>query len=384
MSIWLGNTKLSGEGGSNTSSGEYKNHSFIRDTEQFSKNQTILSWATMVMANTEKSIYENIPPDAPTDTFTGVISVKILSPEEKIREVIAYGTSGNDIYYRIAITGATSTWLSPWKDIVNDSDKVSGYTANEIYNKTKSIVEYIPSIGSDDIRYLIAQQRVPSGEYIIDSEMKGMGSSGLPVIKGILHLTVSSMTNIDGKYYASIMITTETAVPEVYTCTIYNGSQYTSWLNVGSGTSSGPVDTLGVIARIPIKSTDDLNRYIEDGAYCVETDKIMKTLYHRPSDTCGYLNVRHATSSIVIQEFVTTDFRIWSRSYNTVDKSWNQWIYVYNSSDNLSTTATNGVHIGSTAPTTTTMLWVDTAHSAALKYYNNTTKQWEACSMAWA
>ena len=359
--------------------------SLIRDTEQFAPNQTILSWATTVLTNTEKSIYENVPIDAPTDSFTGIVLVRILSPEEKIRIVTAYGTSGDDIYYRVAITGAISSWISPWRDIVNGSEKIGGFTADEIYNKTKSLSDYITNIGSDDIRTLIGYSRIPSGEYIINASDEGYHNSGLPVSSGIVHLTVSSVTTSDDIYYATLALTTEANVPSRYICSIYNNTKFTSWLDVGSGGSvSGPVDSLGTVTRIPIPLTSNLNEYINDGAFFVENDEIMQGIYHRPCDICGYLNVRHTSPDVIGQEFVSRTFRIWSRYYNTLTGIWSDWVYVYNSSDNLSATATNGVHIGETPPELETMLWVDTANSAALKYYDSTTKTWQPCSMAWA
>ena len=62
MSIFLGRTKVSGDGAQGSGSGEGLLGSYIiRDTNQFTEGQTILSWATTITASTEKSIYENIP-----------------------------------------------------------------------------------------------------------------------------------------------------------------------------------------------------------------------------------------------------------------------------------------------------------------------------------
>ena len=385
MSIFLGRIKVSGDGAQGSGSGEGVFGSYVvRDTNQFTEGQTILSWATTITASTEKSIYENIPSDAPTDSFTGIISAKILSPENKIREVIAYGTSTDEIYYRIAISGATSMWLTPWRNIVSDASTLAGLSPDDIYNASKSLSDYITVSGSDtDLRLLIGINEVPSGEYILDmSTAFAKRLTGVPKTSGVLHLTISRVKHND-KYNATVLVVTEEMDPSSYLCSIYNTSSYTNWIDVGSGGGSGVSDTLGISSRMTIRSTSDFNQITEDGAYYVANETIMKTLYRRPCDSCGYLNVRHTSSTDIIQEYVTDEFRIWSRRYKS-GSGWTDWVYIYNSSDDLTKDAPNGVHIGPTAPTITTMLWVDTANSAALKYYDTDANAWLACSLAWS
>ena len=383
MSIFYGRTKVSGNGSEGSGSGEGALGSYVvRDTTQFTEGQSILSWATTITASTEKSIYENIPSDAPTKDFTGVISAKILSPENKIREVIAYGTSTDEIYYRIAISGSTSMWLSPWRNIVSDATTLSGMTVNEIFNVNKELRDYISiSGGHTDLRLLIGMNMVPPGEYILDMSTSFAKSlTGVPESAGVIHLTITRVVH-DDMYNATVLAVTEETNPSTYICSIYNTLSYTNWMSIGG--TSGVSDTLGIAFRTPIRSTSDFNQITEDGAYYVANESIMATLYNRPCDDCGYLNVRHTSHYDIIQEYVTDTFRIWSRRYKA-GVGWSDWVYIYNSSDDLTKNAPNGVHIGASAPELTTMLWVDTGNSAALKYYDPSAKAWLACSLAWS
>ncbi len=384
MSTFIGRIKVSGSGSDESGSGQGPLGSYlVRDTNQFTDGQTILSWVTSITACTEKSIYENIPSDAPNSEFTGIISAKILSPENKIREVIAYGTSIDEIYYRIAISGATSTWLTPWRNIVADATTLEGLSADDIFNKEKTLQDYISFAGVDtDLRLLIGINKVPSGEYILDmSTAFAKRLTGVPATSGVLHITIAR-SNYNSEYYASVFMATEDITPDAYFCVIYGTSRYTNWCGAGSGAASGISDTLGISTRLSISSTSDFNQITEDGAYYVGNDAVMMTLYHRPCDKCGYLNVRHVSPTNLIQEYVTSDFRIWSRHYT--NGSWSDWVYVYNSSDDLTKDAPNGVHIGPTHPEFATQLWVDTAHNAAIKYYDDNTGSWLPCALAWS
>lgn len=42
------------------------------------------------------------------------------------------------------------------------------------------------------------------------------------------------------------------------------------------------------------------------------------------------------------------------------------------------------IHVSASAPTDTSMLWVDTGNNGMLKYYNTATSSWKVCSAVWS
>lgn len=387
MSIWRGgvqygmNLDVDAESSSNLE--------VARDLESFIDGQTILDWVCRLSTSTEKSISEITPTDAPTSDFKGVLSAKLLEPEKRVREVIAYSASTDDVYYRIAVLSTQNSWLIPWRNIAKEADKLNGLMANQIFNVDKTLSGYIGNLVSPvDIRALIGSKKIPSGQYTINTADEWVNNvTGIPFQSGILNVSILSV-NLNGVYNATVFASSQDNSPTSYICTIYNGTQYTGWLSITGAAEEGVDgngDILGYAGRTEVPASANLNNYKSSGAFYITSDAVMLTVINRPSTcvTAAYLNVRPINSNLLVQELIDSNFRIWSRNYKSNTDEWSPWVYVYNSSDNLKADANNGVHIGEYPPDLATKLWCDTGHDGVLKYYNKNTLEWTPCATAW-